>query len=133
MPPTLSADQAVLKTNEKGLGLPQVSTTNIRMNQSKMKDVKPLPAEDALVDGVSQVDIEVITEKIWGDLEGKASRSDIRRVLAEITPAYDDARIKTYVPIFLHRDVVQRLQSGFTIDRRSQAHEPVNRKLKGNS
>jgi hypothetical protein len=51
-------------------------------------------------------------EQIWRDMNGTASRSEIRTVLAEIAPRYDGVRIATFVPIFLRRDVRQRLQSG---------------------
>ena len=97
-----------------------------------MKEAIPLPAEGAQFDGKYQVDLEAITEQIWGDLEGKTSRADIRRVLAEIAPAYSDARVKTYVPIFLRRDVVRRLQSEITHIRRTTARELEGQNMEGN-
>ena len=78
-----------------------------------MKDVGPQPAESVLVDGRSHVDIEAIIEQIYSDLGGVTSRSDIREALMEVTPAYTGARIKTYVPILLRKDVLRRLQGGF--------------------
>jgi hypothetical protein len=61
------------------------------------------------IDENFQKDQEAIVEQIWNDLRGQASRSDIRRVLIEVAPKYEDALIKTYVPIFLCRDVRERL------------------------
>jgi cAMP phosphodiesterase len=60
-------------------------------------------------DEKTQDDQEAIVEQIWSDLRGQASRSDIRRVLIEVAPKYENALIKTYVPIFLYRDVRERL------------------------
>ncbi|KPK11021.1 MAG: hypothetical protein AMJ56_06850 [Anaerolineae bacterium SG8_19] len=91
-----------------------------------MKDDSPQLAENALVDGNSQVDFEVILERIWVDLEGANSRSDIRKVLMEVAPAYEGARIKTYVPIFLRRDALRRLQGESANRRRTKAQEPEN-------
>jgi len=76
-----------------------------------MKEFIPEPAESTLVDGSFQIDIETIIEQIFGDLGGIASRSDIAEALKEVAPSYKDARIKTFVPIFLRRDAIQRLQS----------------------
>ena len=61
------------------------------------------------IDENFQKDQEAIVEQIWNDLRGQASRSDIRRVLTEVAPKYENALIKTYVPIFLCRDVRERL------------------------
>ena len=59
--------------------------------------------------GNSSIDLEAIIEQIWKDLEDTASRSDIRSVLIEIAPRYADARIFTYVPIFMGKEVRRRL------------------------
>jgi len=74
-----------------------------------MKDDNPEPAVYLGAGKNSQIDQEAIIEKIWFDLGGTASRSDIRRVLEEVSPKYADARILTYVPIFLSRDVRRQL------------------------
>ena len=59
--------------------------------------------------GNSSMDLEAIIEQIWTDLGGRASRSDIRRVVIEVSPRYADARILTYVPIFIGKEVRRRL------------------------
>ena len=58
---------------------------------------------------ISQIDMEAIIEQIWKDLGGTASRSDIRSVVIEVAPRYADARIFTYVPIFMGKEVRRRL------------------------
>ena len=75
-----------------------------------MEEVGPQLAENVLVDGSSQLNTEQFIEQIWRDLGGATSQSHIRRVLIEVAPAYDNVRVKTYVPILLRRDVLQRLQ-----------------------
>ncbi len=53
---------------------------------------------------------EVLIEQIWKDLDGRVPRCEIEIMLDEVAPAYDDARIQTFVPIFLRREVTRRLQ-----------------------
>jgi len=59
--------------------------------------------------GNTPIDLEVIIEQIWKDLGGTASRSDIRSVVIEVAPRYADARIFTYVPIFIGKEARRRL------------------------
>ena len=59
--------------------------------------------------GNSPIDLEAIIEQIWKDLGGTASRSDVRSVVIEVAPRYADARIFTYVPILMGKEVRSRL------------------------
>ena len=59
--------------------------------------------------GNSSIDLEAIIEQILKDLGGTASRSDIRSVVIDVAPRYADARIFTYVPIFMRKEVRRRL------------------------
>jgi hypothetical protein len=59
--------------------------------------------------GNTSIDLEAIIEQILKDLGGTASRSKIRRCVIEIAPRYADARIFTYVPIFMRKEVRRRL------------------------
>ena len=59
--------------------------------------------------GNSSIDLEAIIEQILNDLGGTASRSDIRSVVIDVAPRYADARIFTYVPIFMRKEVRRRL------------------------
>lgn len=70
-------------------------------------DQKPVINLDA--GGISQIDLEAIIEQICKDLGGTVSRSVIRQVVIDVYPRYEDARILTYVPIFLGREVRRRL------------------------
>ena len=44
-------------------------------------------------------------------------------MVAEAVSKYEDVRIRTYVPIFLHRDVIQRLRND--PDRRQSEEVPA--------
>jgi hypothetical protein len=56
-------------------------------------------------------DVESITEQILNDLDGAFTPSTVREVLEEVVPNYEDARVQTFVPIFIRRDVVNRLRA----------------------
>ncbi len=71
------------------------------------KDQKPVINLDP--GGNSSIDLEAIIEQIWKDLGDAASRSDIRSVVIEVAPRYADARIFTYIPIFMGEEVRRRL------------------------
>ncbi len=75
-------------------------------------------AEQVLNDGNSNWDAERFIEQIWHELEGAFSRSRIKNVLVETAPAYEHARIKTYVPILLRRDVLLRLRNELKVEQR---------------
>ena len=57
------------------------------------------------------LDVETIIAQIRRDLNGSVTRSMIQEVLYEVIPKYESARIQTFVPIFIHRDAVKRLNS----------------------
>ena len=75
-----------------------------------MQNEDPKPTTNLKANVSSQLDLEAINEHIWNDLGRTVSRSDIRRVLLEVAPKYERARIMTYVPILLYRDVRRRLE-----------------------
>ena len=74
------------------------------------QDKDPKPEIITSSNASSQLDHEAIIEQIWNKLGGKYSHSEIRSQLIEVAPKYEGARIMTYVPIFLSRDVCARLQ-----------------------
>jgi hypothetical protein len=56
-------------------------------------------------------DVDSITEQILSDMNGAFTRSIVQEVLEEIVPNYEDARVQSFVPIFIRRDVVERLRT----------------------
>jgi hypothetical protein len=63
-------------------------------------------------DGKNQLewDLETITEQILSDLDGAFTPSKVQEVLKEVATNYEDARVQSFVPIFIRRDVVKRLR-----------------------
>ena len=59
-------------------------------------------------------DVESLVEQIWADLGGQVSRLAIRHKVADVVPAFQDARITTYVPIFVRRRTVEQLRAGLS-------------------
>lgn len=57
------------------------------------------------------LDIDSLTEQIWNTFEGVIPRAMIRAEVEKIAPSFSDVRIKTYVPIFIGREVVSRLKN----------------------
>ena len=60
----------------------------------------------------SKIDLEAVIEQIWKDLGGSASRADVRREVFDVFPRFENARIMSYVPIFLTKEVRSRLLLG---------------------
>jgi hypothetical protein len=56
-------------------------------------------------------DLQLVVEQVWSDLGGTVSRAAICQELTEVIPTFDDARITTYVPIFVRRLTVARLRA----------------------
>ena len=54
-------------------------------------------------------DVDQMTEQVWRELGGQVSRETIQRVVSDVVPRYQDARIATYVPIFVRQDVLREL------------------------
>lgn len=65
---------------------------------------------------ISEWDTETLTELIWTEMRGTVPRPLIRQVLAEVKPKFEDARIKTFVPIFIHRQAITQLRAELVKD-----------------
>ena len=81
-----------------------------------MNGNKPKTGTETGARGYPDWDVETLLEQIWSHLEGTVSRSTIRQVLAEVLPNYESARVQTFVPIFVHKETVKRLQAGLADD-----------------
>ena len=76
-----------------------------------MNDSKLQLGNNAVSKNQSDWNVDTITEQIWSDLNGAVTRSVIQEMLLEVIPGYEKARIRTYVPIFIRRDTIKRLQT----------------------
>ena len=70
--------------------------------------VEPLSVEDEK--GVSIVDLDLLTGKIWQDLHGQIPQERVRQVLLDLLPKYQEARILTFVSILMQRDAIEILR-----------------------
>ena len=52
---------------------------------------------------------EVLVEQIWRDAQGKVSRMQIQQLVMEAASEFAHAKITTYVPIFVRRQVREKL------------------------
>ena len=50
-----------------------------------------------------------LVERIWRELGGHYSQQHIRRTVQEIGSRFQEVRVKQFVPIFIHREVVDLL------------------------
>ena len=76
------------------------------MNQSES-----MSGNNGVVRTPGDWDVETIVAKIRRDLNGSVTPSMVEEVLNEVIPKYTNARIQTFVPIFIHRDAVRQLKS----------------------
>ena len=53
---------------------------------------------------------KALIESIWKELNGRLDREDISRAVLEAKARYQNATIKTFLPIFIRRYVLERLQ-----------------------
>jgi len=50
-----------------------------------------------------------ITELVWRDLDGRASRARIQQIAAEVSARFRSATITVFVPLFVRRMTRERL------------------------
>jgi len=72
-------------------------------NPSTATSQEPAPAL-VLVD-------EVLVEQIWRDTQGNVSRVQIQQLVREARGEFAQAKVTTYVPIFVRRQVREKLRS----------------------
>ena len=79
-----------------------------------MSESKPEIENEASTGGHPGWDVEPVVEQIWGDLGGIVTRPAIRLEIEQVLPAFEGARITTYVPLFVRRRTVARLRTGWS-------------------
>ena len=53
---------------------------------------------------------KALIESIWKALDGRVDREHIRQAILEAAAGYQNATVKAFIPIFIRRDVLQRLK-----------------------
>ena len=54
---------------------------------------------------------EVLVEQIWRDVQGNVSRMQIQQLVREANSEFAQAKVTTYVPIFVRRQLYEKLRS----------------------
>jgi hypothetical protein len=69
------------------------------------------PNGHAVSDSIANgTDDHTLVESIWEELNGRVDREQIRQAILEANARYRDATVKTFIPIFVRREVLKRLQ-----------------------
>ena len=50
-----------------------------------------------------------LIESVWKVLDGRVDREQIRRAILEAEAGYQNATVKAFIPIFVRREVLERL------------------------
>ena len=58
---------------------------------------------------ISEPVIEAMIESIWRELNGRVERDHIRQMVMEVKANYQHAIVKAFIPIFIRRDVLEKL------------------------
>ena len=61
-------------------------------------------------DGAMNSADDSLVEKVWHDLDGQVSREQVSQVVAEVAVGFQNASIKAFVPIFVHKLALERLK-----------------------
>ncbi|MGB3715859.1 MAG: CYTH domain-containing protein [Candidatus Promineifilaceae bacterium] len=56
-------------------------------------------------------DVEAIVEQVWSNLDGRLPRSTIGTTVVRLLQKYDDAVIRIYVPLLVHREATELLRT----------------------
>lgn len=70
----------------------------------------PVTAETGAGDANSYVD-DLLIDRIWSDLGKQIPHEHIRQVALEIAAEFRQAKVTTFVPIFIRRQTLQRLSN----------------------
>jgi hypothetical protein len=73
--------------------------------------VNPPLSEPEIVNGADYLN-EALIEKLWHELSGQATREQIRQVAVEVATQFQNATVKTFIPVFVYRQTYEKLKSG---------------------
>ena len=62
------------------------------------------------ISDVTETADDTLVELIWKELNGRVDREQIRQAILKVKATYQDATVKTFVPIFIRREVLEMLQ-----------------------
>jgi hypothetical protein len=60
-------------------------------------------------DAINGID-DSLVENLWHDLDGRLPRERVRCVVNQVAQEYQNAAVKTFLPIFIYRRALKRLR-----------------------
>ena len=60
-------------------------------------------------DAINGID-DSLVEKVWRELDGQLSHERVEYIVTEVALGFQDAAVKTFLPIFIHRRALERLR-----------------------
>ena len=60
--------------------------------------------------GRDDLDIETLVEQIWLELDSTVDRTVIVQVIQEVLPRFEDAPVRSFIPIFIRKEAMNRLK-----------------------
>ena len=67
--------------------------------------------EETTRDSVMNYVDDSLIGQIWHDLDGQVTREQIRQVVTEIAAEFRTATVTAFVPIFIHRQACEKLET----------------------
>jgi hypothetical protein len=77
-----------------------------------------LPAVQAS-NGRPVMDVDKLVEEIWCELEGQVAKPLIYQVATEVAGAFEQAKVRAYVPILVRRYTLERLRTRLKQERKT--------------
>ena len=74
-------------------------------------ELNSFSSTEPIVDDVSNYVDDLLVERIWCKLGKQVTRERIRQVALEVAAEFREAKITTFVPIFIRRLTLERLSN----------------------
>lgn len=65
-------------------------------------------------DTMNDID-DALIDKVWRDLDRQLSREQVCRVVAEVALGYQNAKVKAFLPILIHREALEQLKEWLAV------------------
>ena len=59
-----------------------------------------------------QEDLDIVVELVWLDLPGTISRDTVRQTVSSLYKEYDEAKVRTFIPVIIQRRAKALLLQG---------------------
>lgn len=80
------------------------------INDSTLMEQPSISPNVAYGNGRDNLDVQTLVEQIWLELDNTVERSVIDQAVQEILPRFEGAPVKSFIPIFIRKEVLDRLK-----------------------